>query len=59
MLSIVDEPKIFEEAINSKERDEWKNEMDEEYDSLMRSETWKLVDNKSNTTLMVVLKDTI
>lgn len=44
MLSIVDEPETFEEAMNSNERNEWKDAMNEEYDSLIRNETWRLVD---------------
>ncbi|KAH9706111.1 hypothetical protein KPL70_012113 [Citrus sinensis] len=38
-----DEPKTCQEAITSKNRLEWKRAMDEEIESLMKNETWKLI----------------
>ena len=44
-----DEPKSFEEAINTKYSTSWKSAMDEEYTALMKNNTWslcKLPDNR-------------
>ncbi|KAH9754460.1 hypothetical protein KPL71_015451 [Citrus sinensis] len=38
-----DEPKTYQEAITSKNNLEWKKAMDEEVESLMKNETWKLI----------------
>ncbi|KAH9684927.1 hypothetical protein KPL70_013734 [Citrus sinensis] len=38
-----DEPKTYQEAITSKNSLEWKRAMDEEVESLMKNETWKLI----------------
>ena len=38
-----DEPKTYQEAITSKNNLEWKRAMDEEVESLMKNETWKLI----------------
>ncbi|KAH9679108.1 reverse transcriptase Ty1/copia-type domain-containing protein [Citrus sinensis] len=37
------EPKTYQEAITSKNSLEWKRAMDEEVESLMKNETWKLI----------------
>ena len=40
----VQEPKSYEEAVNSPHAEDWKNAMQAEYDSLMDNDTWTLVD---------------
>lgn len=40
----VSDPQNVEEALSSTDAEEWKKAMDEEYNSLMENETWKLVD---------------
>lgn len=36
----------FDQAVNSEDSHEWKKVMQEEYDSLIRNGTWRLVDRK-------------
>lgn len=43
-LAIDDEPRTYREALNSDDRDQWMHAMQEEYDSLLRNNTWELVD---------------
>ena len=38
-----DEPKTYQKAITSKNSLKWKKAMDEEVESLMKNETWKLI----------------
>lgn len=45
LVTIADDPKTFEQAISEKDSCEWKNAMDEEYNSLIKNGTWKLVDS--------------
>lgn len=47
LLAVEDEPKTFEEAVNSAERENWLDAMQDEYDSLIANKTWILV-NKPN-----------
>lgn len=43
-LAFTDEPKTFSEAINSEYSKEWIEAMDSEYESLMKNNTWLLVE---------------
>ena len=43
LATTIEEPQNYKEAINSKERKEWKKAMDEEFESLKKNNTWKLV----------------
>ena len=38
-----EEPRTYKEAINSRDKLKWKKAMDEEIESLMKNETWKLI----------------
>lgn len=42
-IAVEGEPDTYEEAVNSSELDLWKAAMAEEYDALMRNDTWSLV----------------
>ena len=44
----VDEPKTYQEAINSVEAESWDQAMQTEYDSLVENNTWTLVDKPKN-----------
>lgn len=43
MLAINEEPKTYEQAIESDDHKQWEKAMDEEYDSLIKNGTWNLV----------------
>lgn len=43
-VSIIEEPNNYEEAMNSEHKDNWKEAMDQEYQSLMKNNTWELVE---------------
>ena len=38
-----EEPRTYKEAINNRDKLKWKKAMDEEIESLMKNETWKLI----------------
>lgn len=42
--SVIENPKSVKEALNSDDADEWKSAMQRKYDSLIKNQTWKLVD---------------
>lgn len=42
--AIFDEPAAYEDAVNSKDIKRWISAMDEEFESLVKNQTWKLVD---------------
>lgn len=44
MLAINEEPKSYEQAIESDDHEHWEKAMDEEYNALIRNHTWILVD---------------
>lgn len=48
MMAINDEPRTYQEAIDSSESQNWKNAMESEYDSLIRNHTWILVQKPEN-----------
>lgn len=48
MLAVEDEPKTYEEAVNSAERANWLTAMEDEYNSLIANGTWILVDKPTN-----------
>lgn len=48
MMAINDEPRTYQEAINSNEAQNWKDAMKSEYDSLLQNETWILVEKPEN-----------
>lgn len=48
LMAISDEPKTFDEAINSHDGQLWKNAMDSEYNSLVANQTWTLVKRPNN-----------
>ena len=41
---INNDPQNYEQAMSSKERNDWKKAMDDEYDSMDKKEVWILVD---------------
>lgn len=43
MLAFHEEPRSYEQAIESSDHKQWEKAMDEEYDSLLRNHTWELV----------------
>lgn len=51
-LASNDESKTYEEAIKSEEKVEWKKAMDEEYESLVKNNTWVLVDTPKNESVI-------
>lgn len=48
MLAVENEPKTYEEAVNSSERANWLAAMQDEYDSLIENGTWILVNRPKN-----------
>lgn len=44
MLVVREEPTTYNEAMNSSDRQQWRDAMEEEYESLISNETWKLVE---------------
>ena len=38
-----EEPRTYKETMNTKDKLKWKRAMDEEIESLMKNETWKLI----------------
>lgn len=48
MMAINDEPRTYQEAIDSSESQNWRIAMESEYDSLIRNETWILVEKPEN-----------
>lgn len=48
MLSVIDEPVTYYDAISSEDNMKWKDAMREEFDSLMKNGTWKLVNAPDN-----------
>lgn len=49
---IDDEPKSYEEAITSDDSNEWKTAMQSEYDSLIKNQTWILVEKPKHQKLI-------
>lgn len=48
MLAVNEEPRTYEQAIESSDHKQWEQAMDEEYDSLIKNRTWFLVDPPKN-----------
>lgn len=48
MMAINDEPRTYQEAIDSSESQNWKDAMESEYNSLLQNETWILVEKPEN-----------
>lgn len=48
MLAVHDEPGSYEQAMESINRKQWEQAMDEEYDSLIKNRTWNLVNPPSD-----------
>ena len=48
LLALEDEPECFEEAIESQQAKEWSRAMDDEYKSLIKNQTWDIVDLPPN-----------
>lgn len=43
LLSLSDEPKSYNEAIETSDKIEWRKAMDDEYQSLIKNNTWQLI----------------
>lgn len=52
MFSYGDEPSSFEQAISCDDADKWQLAMKEEYDSLLKNETWELVKPSASRALI-------
>ena len=48
LIAAIIEPKTYDEAISSKECEQWKYAMDDEYNSLVNNDTWQLVEAPEN-----------
>lgn len=48
MLTVDEEPKSYEQAIKSGDHKQWKRAMNEEFDSLIKNQTWNLVNPPSD-----------
>lgn len=55
-MSLADEPKFYHDAIKSKDCDKWNKAMDEEYESIMKNNTWILVDPPENEEIAGYIK---
>lgn len=51
-LSSSNEPKTYGEAVKSEDCEEWKKAMQDEYESLMKNNTWKLVNLPKNESVI-------
>lgn len=52
LMAINEEPKTYHEAINSVDSKHWLEAMQAEYDSLVKNETWSLVEKPKNQKLI-------
>ena len=52
VVIVADEPKSYIEAVNSKERSQWLENMNDEMQSLYKNDTWRLVDKPRNQKIL-------